>query len=66
MMDGMDERVTEHATWMASGAMQVRSSHPDIEFLYPLANWIKHETSHGTKIYRREIIVVSDWEEVAQ
>lgn len=36
---------------------------PEIERIYPLAEWIVH-TQLGGKVYRRRVIVVDDWEEV--
>lgn len=58
------ERVTEHAVALVAGGMQVRSAGPDIERVYPLDVWIEHQQRHGSKVYRRTVIVVSDWEEV--
>lgn len=60
----MTETVTEHAIRMSGGAMQVRNGHPEIDRIYPLAEWIKHEQRFGGKVFRREIVVVSDWAEV--
>lgn len=55
--------LTEYAIMMPSGAMQVRN--PDLERVYPLAEWIEHrQRVDRTTVYRRRIIVVEDWTEV--
>lgn len=58
------EQVVEHAIQMSSGAMQVRFDDPEIERIFPLADWIKSEQRFGGKVYRRVVVVVEDWEEV--
>jgi hypothetical protein len=58
------EHVTEHAVRMSSGAMTVRYDHPDIDRIFPLAEWIRTEQRFGGRVWRRRIIVVDDWEEV--
>lgn len=60
----MSTEVTEHATRTKGGTMHVRYTSPDIERVYPLAEWLEHMTEDGGKVYRRTIVVVSDWEEV--
>lgn len=56
--------VVEHAIRMTSGAMQVRADFPDLERIFPLAEWIRSEQRGGGKVYRRVVVVVEDWEEV--
>ena len=56
--------ITEYAIEMSSGAMQVRNSDPEIEKIYPLAEWIPHQRRFGGKVWRRRVIVTQDWEEV--
>jgi hypothetical protein len=56
--------VTEHATGMSGGGMNVRPDDPEIERVYPLAVWIAHRQRDGGRVYRRRIVVVDDWEEV--
>lgn len=58
------EPVVEHAIQMSSGAMQVRCDDPEIEEIFPLAEWIRAQQRFGGKVYRRTVIVVDDWEEV--
>ena len=54
--------ITEYATMMSGGGMHVRWDDPEVERIYPLAEWIPL----GGKVYRRRVIVVEDWEEVPQ
>ena len=56
--------ITEHATMMSGGGMHVRIDLPEVEDIYPLAEWIEHNQRFGGKVYRRRIIVVEDWAEV--
>ena len=62
----MSEPVTEHGLLMSGGGMQVRNDAPEIEKIYPLEEWIVHNQRFGGKVYRRRVIVVEDWEEVAR
>jgi hypothetical protein len=57
--------ITEHAIQMSGGGMHVRCDEPEIEEIYPLAEWIPHQQRFGGKVYRRRIIVVEDWAEVS-
>lgn len=59
-----DETVTEYAIGMTDGSKQVRPNHPEIERIFPLADWIPAHQRNGGKVYRRVIRVVEDWEEV--
>lgn len=54
--------VVEHAEQYTSGAMLVR--YPEIEHVYPLAEWITDQQRHGGRIFKRRVIVVDDWTEV--
>jgi hypothetical protein len=56
--------VVEHAIEMSGGSMAVRPGDPELEQVYPLAQWIPHKQEFGGKVYRRRIIVVEDWTEV--
>ncbi len=58
------EHVVEHAIQMSGGGMYVRYDHPDIEWIFPLADWIKSEQRFKGKVWRRVVVVVEDWEEV--
>jgi hypothetical protein len=60
----LSEPITEHAISMSGGSMQVRNDHPEIDRIYPLAEWIEATYRLGGKVYRRRIIVVEDWTEV--
>ncbi len=62
--DGDGDVVTEYATGMSGGSMNIRPDDPDIEHAYPLTAWIEHRQRDGGKVYRRQVIVVEDWEEV--
>lgn len=58
--------LTEYAIRMSGGGMHVRNPAPEIVRVYPLAEWIEGETRLGGHVYRRRVIVVSDWEEVTE
>lgn len=58
------ESTTEHAVRMSGGGMHVRTSDPEVERIYPLAEWIATRQRDGDKIFRRRVIVVEDWTEV--
>lgn len=58
--------VTEHAIRMSGGSMQVRNPHPEIERIYPLAEWIEAQQRNGGKVHRRKIVVVEDWTELTR
>jgi hypothetical protein len=58
------EPVTEHAVEMSGGGMHVRWDDPEMERIYPLAQWIPDQQRHGGHVWRRRIIVVEDWSEV--
>lgn len=57
--------VTEHAHMMSGGGYHVWNTEPYIEEVYPLAQRIEHGQRFGGKVYRRRVIVVEDWAEVA-
>jgi hypothetical protein len=59
------EPVTEHAHQMSGGGYHVWNTEPYIEKVYPLAQRIEHGQRFGGKVYRRRVIVVEDWAEVA-
>lgn len=61
-----EEPVTEYAVQMAGGGMHVRTSDPKVERIYPLAEWIRHSSGNGTRVYRRRVTVVEDWVEVTE
>jgi hypothetical protein len=54
----------EHAQLFAGGSMLIRNADADVERVYPLAEWIGHETRKGGRIFRRKIVVIEDWSEV--
>lgn len=60
----MNEQVVEHATLYSGGSMLVRPGDPEVERIFPLADWIRSERRFGGKVYRRTVIVVEDWQEV--
>lgn len=57
---------TEYATQMSGGGMHVRNPEPEIEEVYPLAQWIKHMQRAGATVFSREVIQASDWAEVEE
>jgi hypothetical protein len=57
--------VDEYAVQMSGGGMHVRVSDPQVERIYPLADWLKHSSRNGTRVWRRCAVVVEDWHEVA-
>lgn len=60
------EAVVEHAVRMSDGGMHVRNAHPQTERVYPLTEWIRAMyTVHQTRVFKRRVIVVEDWTEVA-
>jgi hypothetical protein len=61
-----DEEITEHAVEMSGGGMHVRWEGPEMEHIYPLEEWIENQQRHGGKVYRRKIVVVEGWTEVAR
>lgn len=56
--------VVEHAIGMSGGSMQIRPTYPEVERVYPLAQWIPDHQRDGGKVYKRRVIVVDDWTEV--
>lgn len=66
MNDPEPEAVTEYATLMSGGGFHVRNGDPEIEEIYPLAQWIPNERRFGGRVYRRRVVVVEDWEEVSE
>lgn len=56
--------VAEHAIGMAGGSMQIRPTYPEVERVYPLAEWIPDHQRGGGKVFKRRVIVVDDWTEV--
>lgn len=59
------EVVVEHAVVMAGGDMCVRNPDPLVERVYPLALWIEGR-QRETRVFRRRVVVVEDWVEVAR
>jgi len=59
------EIVTEYGQLM-SGGVHTRNQSPEIERIYPLAEWIEVERLNGHCVIRRRIIVVEDWEKVTE
>lgn len=56
--------ITEHAQLYAGGSMLVRPNDPECERVWPTSEWSQAMTKLGGRVFRRTIIVVSDWEEV--
>jgi len=58
------DTIVEHATEFTGGRMLTRPNDPELEQVYPLAEWIKHQQNNGTPVYKRRVIVVEDWRKV--
>jgi hypothetical protein len=58
--------ITEHAQLYSGGSMLVRPNDPELDALWPIENWIEVQSRSGGWVFRRRIIVVSDWEEVSK
>lgn len=56
--------VVEHAIRMSDGGMHVRCDDPEVECIFPLAEWIMAQQHFGGKVWHRTVIVVEDWTEV--
>lgn len=57
-------RVTEYAVQYTDGEMKIRNSAPEIDRIFPLADWIKSNQRNGGKVYTRTVEIVSDWKTV--
>lgn len=62
----MDDLVTEYGERMGGGGYRTWDTSPELEEIYPLAKHMEHMRRNGVKMYRRRIIVVDDWAEVAE
>lgn len=60
----MSDEITEHAELYSGGSMLIRPDDPDLERVFPLADWIVAKQRFGGKVYRRVVRVVEDWVEV--
>jgi len=58
------EPVTEHGILMSDGGFHVRNPAPEIERIFPAAEWIQHLIRSGAHVYRRRVIVVEEWIEI--
>ena len=56
----ISEPIVEYAIAYSGGSMLVRPN--DIEDIWPIVEWVEAYQRHGGKVYRRRVIVVSDWE----
>jgi hypothetical protein len=54
----------EHGIRMTGGGHHIRPDHPEIERIFPLADWIRASQRNGGKVDTRRVIVVNDWTEV--
>lgn len=59
----MSEPIVEHGTEQTDDSMIVWNESAELEGVYPLAQRIPDHQRHG-EVYRRRVIVVSDWERV--
>jgi hypothetical protein len=56
--------VTEYGLLMSGGGFHVRNTDPEIEQIYPVAQWIANEIRTRGRVYRRRVIVVEEWTEI--
>jgi hypothetical protein len=56
--------LTEYGILMRGGGFHVRNASPEVEAIYPLAQWIPGNRLHGGHVYRRRIVVIEDWAEI--
>lgn len=57
----------EYGTVMSGGGVQTRPTDPALERVAPLAEWIHlQRTVNQSRVVRRRIIVIDDWEEVTE
>jgi hypothetical protein len=54
----------EYGILMSGGGYQIRNGHPEIERIYPVAEWIAGEKRTGGHVFWRRVIVVEDWAEL--
>lgn len=59
-----DDATVEHGIRMSGGGHHIRLDHPEIERIFPLADWIRANQRFGGKVDTRRIVVVADWTEV--
>jgi hypothetical protein len=57
---------TEYGQQFKGGGYDLWNTAPYVERVYPVAERIKDERRNGGKVYRRRVIVVEDWTEVAE
>lgn len=57
-------RVVEHAILYSGGSMLVRPVGPDIDEIFPLADWIRAGRMNGGHVFTRVVEVIEDWREV--
>lgn len=54
----------EYGQLYSSGGFLTFNDSPEIEAIWPMADRIKAGRMHGGHVYRRTIVVISEWEEV--
>jgi hypothetical protein len=60
------EPIVEHAIEMSGGGMHIRNGDPEIDRIFPLADWVESHQRFGGKVWSRTVIVVEDWHEVTE
>jgi hypothetical protein len=61
----------KHGTWeygqlYSGGGYLTFNPSPEVEKIWPLADRLRAGMQHGGRVYRRAIIVLSDWEEITE
>lgn len=63
---GLPEPVAEYGLLYSGGGYLTRNAAPEIERIYPVAEWVRDELGSGGHVFRRRIVVVEDWEEITE
>jgi hypothetical protein len=54
----------EYGLLMSGGGFHIRSDSPEVERIYPAAEWAAGEMRNGGHVYRRRVVVVEEWVEL--
>lgn len=61
----MSNEVVEHGQLYSGGDLLVWARGEDVECVYPPDLRIEHAQRNGGRVFRRRIVVLEDWTEVA-
>lgn len=54
----------EYGQLFSGGGFLTFNESPEVEAIFPLADRLRAGMQHGGHVYRRRVVVVSDWEEI--